>query len=285
METELKPVMKWAGGKRNIMEVLLSHFPKEFESYHEPFLGGGSVMMEMTNRGLLKNKRVYISDIMETLMNVYTVLQDNVEDLIGELKTPSYTNDKESFLAKRTRFNEIKQKVIEYRVECAALFLYLNRTCYNGMYRENNSGGYNVPFGKQQNPLICNERVLRKVSEWLNQNQSYVMLRNCGYEETIDNIESGDFIYMDPPYHGTFNDYNKESFGEKEQKNLRDFYKLLTIKGCKVALSNSNHEFIRKIYADIPNVRFIEIPVKRMINRNGEDRKKEMTELLIVNYI
>lgn len=276
---ELKPVIKWAGGKRNIMDQILEHFPTEFNNYHEPFLGGASVVMEMTNRGLLKDKSVYISDLMEPLTNVYSVIRDSVDELIGELKRPNYSNDKESFLIKRTRFNEIKKKIQEHRVECAALFLYLNRTCYNGMYRENNSGGYNIPFGTQKTPLICNGGLLRKVSGWLNQG---VTLRNCGYEEMT--VKNGDFIYMDPPYYGTFTGYNKESFGEREQEKLRDFYKLLSEMGCKVALSNSNHEFIRKIYSDIPSVKFIEIQVKRMINSKADERKNVLTELLIVNY-
>lgn len=278
----IKPVIKWAGGKRNIMDQLLSYFPIEFENYHEPFLGGASVVMEMTNRGMLTDKQVCISDLMEPLMNVYGVLKQNVEELIEELKKAEYTNEKDSFLVKRTRFNMIKRNISENRVECTALFLYLNRTCFNGIYRENSSGGYNVPFGSQKNPLICNEALLRTVSEWLrNEN---IRLRNCGYDETMEDINVGDFVYMDPPYYGTFTDYNKDAFGEKEQEKLRDFYKLLCEKGCKVALSNSNHEFIRRIYADIPNVRYIEIPVKRMINSKAEDRKNVLTELLIVNY-
>lgn len=154
---ELKPVVKWAGGKRSIMDKILAQFPIEFNDYHEPFVGGASVAMEMTNRQAIKDKRVYISDLMEPLMNVYNVLQDNVEELIQELKRPGYENDKDSFLVKRARFNEVKKNVSENKVECAGLFLYLNRTCYNGMYRENNNGGYNVPFGRQKNPLICNE--------------------------------------------------------------------------------------------------------------------------------
>jgi DNA adenine methylase len=281
MEIDLKPVMKWAGGKRNIMERLLSYFPSEFKNYHEPFLGGGSVVLEMTNRGLLKNKKVHISDIMEPLMNVYRVIKEDVGNLINELKS-GYTNDKETFMDKRNRFNEIKRDIPNNTVECAALFLYLNRTCFNGIYRENNSGGYNVPFGKQKNPLICNEALLRQVGNWLRGGD--ITLRHCGYEETIGEINEGDFVYMDPPYYGTFTDYNKDAFGERSQEKLRDFYRELCRRGCKVALSNSNHEYIRKIYSDIPNVRFIEIPVKRMINSKGEDRKKVMTEVLIVNY-
>lgn len=282
METSLKPIVKWAGGKRNIMNSILSYIPGEFSNYHEPFLGGASVVMEMTNRGILIGKKVYMSDLMEPLMNVYAVLQSNVEDLIQELKTGGYTNDKDTFTAKRERFNVVKRNVPENKVECAALFLYLNRTCFNGMYRENSSGGYNVPFGKQKNPLIYNEELLRRVNTWLRTGE--ITLRTCGYEETLQNIEAGDFIYMDPPYYGTFTDYNKESFREKEQEKLRDFYRVLTERGCKVAMSNSNHDFIRRLYADIPNVRFIEIPVKRVINSKAEDRKNVLTELLVVNY-
>lgn len=279
---DLKPVIKWAGGKRNIMDTLISHFPSQFENYHEPFLGGASVVMEMSKRGLLKNKQVYVSDLMEPLVNLYQVIKDNVDDLIEELNNNNYKNDKDTFLQKRARFNCIKTNVIENRIECAALFVYLNRTCFNGMYRENSKGEYNVPFGKQSNPLICNEVLLRRVHEWLN--FSNVVLSHCGYETSIDKVREGDFVYMDPPYYGTFTDYNKDSFGEEEQRQLRDYYKLLCEKGCKVALSNSNTDFIKQIYSQIPCVKIVEIPVKRMINSKGVDRKNVLTELLIVNY-
>lgn len=280
----LKPIVKWAGGKRNIMEQILSQFPKEFNDYHEPFLGGGSVVMELSNRGLLHGKHVYIADLMLPLMNVYKVIKEDVQGLINELKGDSYKNDKDAFIQKRARFNDLKQtlKYTEKDIECAALFLYLNRTCFNGMYRENSKGGYNVPYGKQTNPLICNEELLQKLSMWLNSDTVHI---DCGsYEVRSIGMKKGDFVYLDPPYYGTFTDYNKDSFDKSSQVQLRDFVKTLSERGVLVAVSNSNCEFIREIYSEVQNVKFIEIPVKRVINSKGADRKNETTELLILNY-
>ncbi len=281
-EEQLKPIIKWAGGKRSIMNNLLSYFPKDFNNYHEPFFGGGSVMIELMNRGILKDKNVYISDAMETLINMYKTIQNVSGDLIQELKTNGYTNERETFLTKRERFNVIKQDIENNKIECAALFLYLNRTCFNGMYRENSSGGYNVPFGRQKNPLICNEGLINKLSNLLNNDR--IKITQCDYTETLLLMNAGDFVYMDPPYYGTFTDYNKVPFGDAAQVKLRNNFRLLTERGCKVAISNSNHPYIRELYKDVPNVKMIEIPVKRMINSKGNARSEVKCELLIINY-
>ncbi len=280
--SNLKPAIKWAGGKRSIMRGLIANFPQEFGNYFEPFVGGGSVFMELVNDNRLENKQVYLGDIMQPLVNMYCIIKDRPDELIDELGKERYKNTKEQFTLCKERFNSIKHNIGEHAVEGAALFIYLNKIGFNGMYRENKSGQYNIPFGKQANPTICNPIIIQALSNYL---RKPTVTLNCGsYIECENNVQSGDFVYLDPPYYDTFTGYNSSAFGEVEQRSLRDFYARLTTKGCKVALSNSNHQFIRDLYGDIPGVRFIEIEVKRMINSKGDERKNVKTELLVTNY-
>ena len=279
----LSPILKWAGGKRQIMKELTKNFPEDFESYFEPFVGAGSVVMELENNGRLHNKRVYIGDIMEPLINVYKTVKTVPMELIQELENQKYLNNKEAFAQLKKRFNELKcQEREQISVEQAALFIYLNKAGFNGMYRENSKGEFNIPFGKQTKFTLCNKDALLALAEFLQ--KETVEIKCDNYAEIEIRVNKGDFVYMDPPYHNTFSGYNKTSFGENEQQQLMECVQRLTIKGCKVAVSNSDTEFIRNLYKDVPNVRFIEIKVKRLINSRAEERKVEKTELLIVNY-
>jgi DNA adenine methylase len=290
----LRPLVKWAGGKRQIMDKIMSHFPEEFGDYYEPFVGAGSVFMEMQNRELLHGKRVYLSDVMQTLMNMYTVVRDAPFDLIDEIDTSGkYQNDRESFLGKRRRFNELKgsnpsnssdtSDSSNPSVELAALFIYLNKTGFNGMYRENKMGEFNIPFGSQKNPSICCHENIDSLHRFLSEDS--VTMRCADYETWESCIREGDFVYMDPPYYNTFTTYNKDDFGRDSQIRLRDFVLRLTNRGVKIALSNSCDPFILEIYSGIPNVRFIEIEVKRLINSKAAARGDVKKELLIVNYV
>jgi DNA adenine methylase len=276
----LSPLIKWAGGKRQILPTLMMHFPKEFNNYYEPFVGAGSVFMELYNKQKLDGKTIYISDIMVPLINLYNVVSLQAEALIEELSNPKYANDREIYLGLRQRFNQIKKE--EPTVELAALFVYLNKTGFNGMYRENAKGEYNIPFGKQNAPMVCNRTAISNLTNFLSLPNVTV---KCGdYLETEPLVQRGDFVYMDPPYYGTFTGYNKDEFGEAEQRRLRDYFLLLTQRGVLVALSNSDCDFIRGLYQDVPGVRMIQIPVKRMINSKVEARGQTKIELLIVNY-
>jgi DNA adenine methylase len=290
-EQHVVPVIKYAGGKRRIMAKLMANFPNadEFNNYHEPFLGGGSVFMELYNSGVLRNKRVYLSDTMDPLMNMYNIIKTHPRDLITELKRELiYKNDRLHYIENRKRFNRLKHiapivMTHDEKVEYAALFMYLNKVCFNGMYRENKCGDYNVPFGAQKTPNITNEDNILTLSRCLGDNPS-IKIECCDYRRTLENAQTGDFIYIDPPYYKTFTGYNKESFDENAQRHLAEFYRTLTQRGCKVALSNSDHEFIRDLYADIPDVKFVPIFVRRMINCDVEGRKAVKQELLIINY-
>lgn len=282
---ELKPIVKYAGGKRQIMDKITSYFPKEFKDYYEPFLGGGSVLFHLENKKVLSNT-IYISDVMDSLVNMYNIIKSNSKQLIEELSHDTiYKNTKTSFIENRKRFNELKIKQVRSiteDVEYAALFIYLNKTCFNGMYRENKKGEYNVPFGKQKNPVICNDELINCVSDFLRKQNVNIKCGDYTYIES--HVKKDDFVYMDPPYYNTFTGYNKTKFDKESQIKLRDLFVILTNRGCKVALSNSNHVFIRELYSNIKDIKLIEIPVKRVINSKKEERNKQITELLIINY-
>lgn len=266
-----KPFVKWAGGKRQLVNILLSNVPNSFNRYFEPFVGGGALLFE------LQPQKAVISDINEELINAYKVIRDNVEELINNLK--KHKNTKEYYYAIRA----INPKTLT-PVERASRFIYLNKTCFNGLYRENSKGQFNVPFGRYKNPKICDEENLRAVSEFLNRIE--ITILNCDYKETCEMAESGDFVYLDPPYYpisktASFTKYNKNDFSEKDQVELSEIFKELDKKGCYVMLSNSNTEFIKKLYA---NYRIQEIKANRFINCKANKRRKSRIEVLITNF-
>jgi DNA adenine methylase len=277
----MKPVIKWAGGKRQIINELVSHFPEEFNNYFEPFVGGGSVFMHLAKLGkFCNNCNVYLSDVMLPLISMYKVIRDALDELVQELSNIKYANEKDTFERIKNVFNEKRYDLD--RVELVAIFIYLNKTSFNGLYRENSKGNYNVPFGKQKNPAYLNVDLAKELRTFLRNENVHVKCES--YEQIEERTQSGDFVYMDPPYYSTFTQYTSNKFVEKEQVQLRDFFQRLCNKGCKVALSNSDHVFIRNLYSQIEGVRIIEINVKRFINSKGEARKNEKKELLIINY-
>lgn len=278
---KISPIIKWVGGKRSIMNEILKHSPADFNNYHEPFLGGGSVFMELYNTGKLYNKKIYLSDSLYPLINLYSVVKHDKNLLIKELENTCYnTKTNTMYNTHKTRFNTLKFNETN-NIECAALFLYLNKTCFNGMYRENQSGFYNVPIGKQAQ-LQFNIDLLTNLSFVFNNLD--VFLSHYDYSSTLQNIQKGDFVYIDPPYHGTFVNYTKDSFTEQNQIELKNYFLYLTNIGCKAMISNSNTEFIRQLYSDISGISFVEIPVKRLLNCTPENRKNNYTELLIKNF-
>lgn len=282
----LKPIIKWAGGKRQIMSALLQQFPEEFNDYYEPFVGGGSVFMELCNRGILNDsKNVYLSDLMSPLISMYNVIREYCQQLLLELSRDVYMNERERYDEMKKLYNTLKDITegdAEQCVQLVALFIYLNKTGFNGLYRENLSGKYNVPFGKQKNPTIISETSAKELSEFLKKDN--VHIKCASYEHIEETVKSGDFVYLDPPYYSTFTQYTNSRFEKEQQIQLKAFFQVLSDKGCRVALSNSDHPFIRELYLQLPRVRIIEIDVKRVINSKGQDRKIGKKELLIVNY-
>ncbi len=267
-------LVKWAGGKKQLLEQFESIFPKKIERYFEPFVGGGSVAFY-----LLKNrqeiKKAYLSDINNELIITYNVVKNNVEELIKFLKEHKLNHNKEFYYKMREKnINELTQ------IEVAARFIYLNKTCFNGLYRVNSKGLFNVPMGSYKNPEICNEQDLREISQLLQKDD----LINVQFHEAVKDAKKGDFIYFDPPYHPlkkqSFTTYTKDKFLEKEQEKLAEVFKELDKKGCNVMLSNSDTEFIKNLYKDY-DIRYVK--ANRMINSDASKRGA-INELVITNY-
>lgn len=274
-----KPFVKWVGGKRQ----LLSQFrklnlypPDKFNiktgRYFEPFVGGGAVFFD------LLPEKGYLSDLNKELVTTYNVIKTDVEKLIISLK--KHRNEKDYFLKIRSQ----KPSSLS-EVAIASRFIFLNRTCFNGLYRVNNSGGFNVPFGKNKNPLICDEVNLRKVSKAL----QGIEIKHQDYKEILKKAKKEDFIYFDPPYYpisktASFTSYTAQGFLDKEQVELRDTVMELNKLGCFVMLSNSDTPFINKIYSGFKGIHITKVEAGRAINSNGSGRGK-ITEVLVTNYL
>ena len=270
-----QPFLKWAGGKTQLLKQYKPYFPITFNNYCEPFVGAGAILFYLLGNGsLLKSKRVIIIDSNTELINCYLAIKEDVNALISILKSSKYKNDKDTYY-------EIREQRPKDKFARAARLIYLNKTCFSGLYRVNNQGEFNVPFGKHKNPLICDAENLIKASSAL----SNVDIILGDFEKCIECVKSGDFVYLDPPYQplsktSYFTGYTKNPFLIKEQYRLARFYKKLDSLGCKVMLSNSDTKFIRNLY----NKFRIEIVLaNRAINCKSNGRGK-INELVITNY-
>lgn len=275
-----RPFVKWVGGKRQLLKQFREmdlYPPHDFDpvnsTYYEPFVGGGAVFFDLLPR------KAVLSDLNKELITTYKIIKNDIDELIKSLKKHEY--EKEYFLKVRA---ENLDKLSD--LEIASRFIFLNRTCFNGMYRVNSKGQFNVPFGKYTNPTICDEVNLRKVAEVLKD----VEIKAGDYKKVLEKARKGDFIYFDPPYYpvsktASFTSYTKEDFLDKEQVELRDTFLELHKRGCFVMLSNSDTAFINKIYKEIENegVRINTVRAGRSINSKGSKRGK-INEVLVTNY-
>jgi len=265
--------VKWAGGKKQLLEQFKPFFPKKINRYIEPFVGGGAVLFFVLKE--YKPKEVFIFDINEELITAYEVIRDDLENLIKELNKLKKLHNKEHYYQIRAENPQLLSKLTR-----ASRFIYLNKTCFNGLYRVNSKGGFNVPIGSYKNPLICPEEDLREISKLL-QN---VRIINGDFEECLKYSKKGDFVYFDPPYYplkkSSFTTYTKNNFLEKEQEKLKEVFSKLDKKGCKVMLSNSDTKFIKDLYK-IYKISFVR--ASRMINCDGKNRGK-INEVVITNY-
>jgi len=261
-----RPFLKWAGGKQALAETLIRQFPKEFRRYFEPFLGGGSVFFTLRPRPAL------LSDVNSWLINTYQAVRDDWQRVAALLNTME--NTRASYLEYR--------KLPPSKMDTwhrAAHLIYLNKTCFRGLFRVNKRGEFNVPYGEYQRRYY-NPANLTEVSALLDTAE----LRCCDYQESLKEAEKGDFAYLDPPYHkmggySDFNRYTADKFREQDHVRLADFCKELDSRGIKWAQSNSNSEFVRSLYGDYRQIMFRS---RREINLNSQDR--DIKELLIVNY-
>ncbi|BBD55096.1 DNA adenine methylase [Planktothrix agardhii] len=277
----VKPFLKWAGGKRQLLPEILKYLPKNIgkTTYFEPFLGGGALLFE------LQPKQAIVNDSNRELINCYRVIKDNVEELIEVLKVHKAKNSKEYFDYLRER-DRLKQYNKFSDIQKAARIIYLNKTCYNGLFRVNSKGQFNVPFGSYKNPNILDEAVLRGVNDYLNQKS--VTFLNRDFAEAVKDAKKGDFVYFDPPYDpvsntASFTGYDINGFNQNEQRRLKQVVDELTEKGCNVMLSNSATDFILDLYKD-HKYTIETVSATRSINSNALKRGK-INEVLVLNYV
>ena len=269
------PILKWAGGKRQLISQIRPLIPDDYNRYFEPFLGAGAVLLE------LQPKRAVVNDTNVELMNVYRVIRDEPDKLIKLLMQYDKRHCKEYYYAIRDvdRDPVSFQKLTE--VEKAARTIYLNRTCYNGLYRVNRAGYFNTPMGHNTTIQIVNEKGIRAISEYLNKNE--VRLQSTDYKEALKGLRNTDFVFLDPPYYPTGKDYfiryDSCIFGIKSQEELKAVCDRLTKRGVRFMQTNSCCEGIKDLYKDY---RIIEVDVRRSINAKVEGRKDK--EVIILNY-
>lgn len=290
----VKPFVKWAGGKSQLLNEIRAKYPKKIDKYCEPFVGGGAVLLDVLAN--CHPKEVLINDINGELVNTYSQIKNNVDKLIkmlSEMQESFWSkNDvdrKGMYTSKRDRFNDIKVNGDDkINLEKAALFIFLNKTCFNGLYRVNRKGLFNVPIGSYKNPPICDAENLKNISKLLQNVQI-----KCGdYSECEDFIDENTFVYIDPPYRpltatASFTSYSENEFGDKEQIELGKFVDKISAKGAKVVVSNSdpknsdeNDCFFDDLYSRYTVKR---VSAKRMINSKASGRGS-IKELIICNF-
>lgn len=267
-----RPIVKWAGGKGKLLSELWMNRPPEFDAYFEPFVGGGAFFFDLFRRGLLS--KCTISDANEELVDLFLTVRDKVEEVISELNSGKYVNKREDYYG--IRAEEPTDSVLR-----AARFIYLNRTCYNGLYRVNAAGKFNVPFGSYGNPKITDAENLRDASDAFKTAE----IITGDFEVTVASAKAGDFIYFDPPYAplsntANFTTYTRAGFNFEEQKRLARVFAELAERGCYVLESNSATAEIRDLYSEHY---VVEVFAARAISSDPSTRGK-IPELLIRNY-
>ncbi len=272
-----KPFVKWAGGKRQILDKLKKYIPDEYNTYYEPFIGGGALLFELSPRSAV------INDSNAELINVYQVLcnEEKFKKMCKILNSHETNHSEEYYyeIRNKDRNKSTYNKLSDYTR--AARTIYLNKACFNGLYRVNSKGEFNVPFGKKTKVNTYEGNNLITVSNYLTMND--IKILNVDFEEAVATAKKGDFVYFDPPYDSDkaiFNSYTEEGFNKDDQRRLASVYKELDKKGVYVMLSNHNTVLIKELYKDY-NIHIIE--AKRNINSNAEKRGK-VEEVIITNY-
>ncbi len=271
----VSPVVKWVGGKRQLLGEITPLLPKQISTYCEPFLGGGAVLFAR------QPKNAIINDLNGDLMLVYEVIRDEVESLIDSLQ--KHENTSEHFYQVRDLDRDKEAYKSLSKIEKASRIIYLNKTCYNGLFRVNASGEFNSPFGHYKKPNIVNEPVLRAVSKYLS--SPNIQLFSEDFAATLQRVPRGGFVYLDPPYDpvsdtASFTGYNKGGFDKTGQIRLKECCDALTRRGVKFLLSNSATAFIRELYAEYT---VKTVYAKRAINSDA-DKRGAVQEVLIRNY-
>lgn len=273
----VKPFLKWAGGKQKLLAQYDAYFPMNFDRYFEPFVGGGAVFFHLWSTGRLYEK-VFLFDHNEQLVDAYQAVRDKLEELIGFLTIHRKRHSKEYYYQIR---DLDRQNVNLGDVERAARTIYLNKTCYNGLYRVNGKGEFNVPMGSYKNPKILYDNVLRSANAALQE----VCVEVKDFRDIVHYAQAGDFLYFDPPYDpvsktASFTNYTAASFRDEDQRDLAHIFALLAEKGCLCMLSNSYTPFVLDLYRKF---RIETVKANRAINSNPNGRG-DIQEVVVLNY-
>ncbi|HDH6035254.1 TPA: Dam family site-specific DNA-(adenine-N6)-methyltransferase [Staphylococcus aureus] len=274
-EYKLSPIVKWAGGKTQLLDAINALIPNDFATYHEPFLGGGATLLSN------QPKNAIINDLNYELMTTYNVIKHDITPLIKELKDMikqhNTNNAKDFYMTVR------EQEILNLNdIEIAARFLYLNKTGFNGLYRVNSQGKFNVPFNKKdmiKNSTVFSETNLRNLNKYFNENN--IIILNEDFNEALKKVKENDFVFIDSPYDEAYTSYQKGGFHEKEHKELAERLIELDKKGVKWIVTNHNTKLIQSLYNQFD---FYEIPVNRFINSDAQKRSNATNEVLILNY-
>nr|WP_321352362.1 DNA adenine methylase [uncultured Methanoregula sp.] len=272
------PLVKWAGGKRQLLQEINARLPHGWNTYFEPFVGGGALLASLANQNRIS--RAVISDLNEELINLYLVVKNRPEHLIEELARDELSNDEESYRQLRQEFNNLTGSD-KKPIRRAALLVYLNKHGYNGLWRVNRKGEFNVPFGRHAKKSLPGDASIRKFHAMLRQ----VTVLHADFEKTVKTAKREDFVYFDPPYHpvsktANFTDYHASGFRFADQERLAKTFQRLSDKGVHVMLSNSKVPEIEELYQDFS---IATVPAKRYINCNGE-RRSGTLEIIVTSY-
>lgn len=263
-----RPFVKWAGGKGQLVEDLAARLPGDYSAYHEPFVGGGALFFH------LAPGTAFLSDLNEELINAYLAVKNDCDALIRSLQ--KYRNERAYYYEVRA----LDPATLD-PVERASRFVYLNKTCYNGLYRVNRQGKFNVPYGRYKNPVYADEVQLRLASKVL----ACADIKVADFEIVLEQAKPGDFVYFDPPYQpisatANFTSYTRDAFDESQQKRLAAVFRELDRRGCYLMLSNSDSPLVRGLYS---RFRIETVMARRHINCKGE-RRGAVPEVLVLNY-
>ena len=272
-----RPFLKWVGGKGQLLQEIMKRVDRvgEFGRYHEPFVGGGALFFELYRNNRLGKKQAYLSDNNLPLIEAYRGVKEDVDAVIAALEKHKTQHGEDYFY-------EVRAKSPKNLADRAARIIYLNKTCYNGLYRENSKGQFNTPFGRYKNPMICDEPNLRAVADALKK----AKLEVRHFTGVVDTAQPGDFVYFDPPYHpvsktANFTGYDRGGFNEDSQRLLAETFRRLTDTGVKALLSNSYCDFILDLYTDTAHID--EVQAARAVNSRA-DRRGKVSEALIRNF-
>ena len=276
MAYKISPFVKWAGGKTQLLEKLKAHMPANYGCYYEPFIGGGALLLD------LQPERAIINDVNEELINIYRQLQKDSDAVIAAVNSyDAEPCDKERYMAMRKKYNE-KIKAHELDAECAALMIWINKHCFNGLYRVNSKGGFNVPYNNKKTGASIDALNLKQIGAYLRDNN--VDIRQGDFETACSDVQPGDFVYFDSPYvpvstTANFTDYTETGFLYEDHVRLSELFKKLAGQGVYVMLSNHDVDLVHELYK---GYYFDHLDVRRAINSDASKRTGK--EVIITNY-